>query len=67
MDLQLTRIVAAMDPRSRTFSAIVEIPNPDYSLRTGLYAEVTLSPRDAVQTSLDTTVKTKKAIRAKKD
>jgi membrane fusion protein (multidrug efflux system) len=67
MDLELTRIVAAMDPRSRTFSAIVEIPNPDYSLRTGLYADVTLSPKNATQTTPVASAKNKKAIRAKKD
>jgi len=34
--------VAAMDPRTRTFSAIAEMPNKDHALRSGLYAEVTL-------------------------
>jgi len=38
---RLTRVVAAMDPRTRTFSAIAELPNKDHSLRSGLYAEVT--------------------------
>jgi len=44
LDLRLTRVVPASDPRTRTFSAIVEIPNPDHALRSGLYAEVTLKP-----------------------
>ncbi len=44
MDLRLTRVVPASDPRTRTFSAIVEIPNPDHELRSGLYAEVKLGP-----------------------
>ncbi len=42
LDARLTRVVAAMDPRTRTFSAIAELPNADHSLRSGLYAEVTL-------------------------
>jgi len=47
LDLRLTRVVPASDARTRTFSAIVEIPNRDHSLRSGLYAEVTLRPRIA--------------------
>jgi len=39
---RLTRVVAAMDPHTRTFAAIAELPNKDHSLRSGLYAEVTL-------------------------
>jgi hypothetical protein len=31
-----------MDPRTRTVSAIVELPNHDHALRTGLYAEITM-------------------------
>ncbi len=42
LEARLTRVVAAMDPRSRTFSAIAELPNKDHALRSGLYAEVTL-------------------------
>jgi RND family efflux transporter MFP subunit len=42
LEARLTRVVAAMDPRSRTFSAIAELPNKDHGLRSGLYAEVTL-------------------------
>jgi membrane fusion protein, multidrug efflux system len=42
LDARLTRVVAAMDPRSRTFSAIVELPNKNHELRSGLYAEITL-------------------------
>jgi RND family efflux transporter MFP subunit len=40
LEARLTRVVAAMDPRSRTFSAIAELPNKDHALRSGLYAEV---------------------------
>ncbi len=43
IDQNLTRIVSASDPRTRTFTAIVEIPNPNHELRSGLYAEVTLA------------------------
>jgi RND family efflux transporter MFP subunit len=43
LDARLTRVVAAMDPRSRTFSAIAELPNKNHELRSGLYAEVALA------------------------
>jgi RND family efflux transporter MFP subunit len=42
LEARLTRVVAAMDPRTRTFAAIAELPNKDHALRSGLYAEVTL-------------------------
>jgi len=45
LDARLTRVVSALDPRTRTFSAIAELPNPDRALRSGLYAEVTLGGR----------------------
>ena len=48
LDARLTRVVAAMDPRTRTFSAIAELPNKDHGLRSGLYAEVTLGGSGAV-------------------
>ncbi len=48
LDARLTRIVSAVDPRTRTFAAIAELPNHDRALRSGLYAEVTLeSPKAA--------------------
>jgi RND family efflux transporter MFP subunit len=47
MDARLTRVVAAMDPRTRTFSAIAELPNKDRALRSGLYAEVSLGGNGA--------------------
>jgi RND family efflux transporter MFP subunit len=52
LEARLTRVVAAMDPRTRTFAAIAEMPNKDHALRSGLYAEVTLgggktAPADA--------------------
>jgi len=43
LDARLTRVVAAMDPRTRTFSAIAELPNKDHGLRSGLYAEVSFA------------------------
>lgn len=42
LDAHLTRVVAALDPHTRTLSAIAELPNRDHALRSGLYAEVTL-------------------------
>jgi multidrug efflux pump subunit AcrA (membrane-fusion protein) len=42
LEARLTRVVAAMDPHTRTFAAIAELPNKDHALRSGLYAEVTL-------------------------
>ncbi len=47
LEARLHRVVAALDPRSRTFSAIAEIPNRDHALRTGLYAEITLTGKPA--------------------
>ncbi len=35
----VTRIVASIDPRTRNFPVIVEIPNPDGALLPGLFAE----------------------------
>jgi multidrug efflux pump subunit AcrA (membrane-fusion protein) len=63
LDLRLTRVVSASDPRTRTFSAIVEIPNPDHSLRSGLYAEVTLRPRGTPALTTTDTGKIKKRVR----
>jgi RND family efflux transporter MFP subunit len=42
LDARLTRVVSALDPRTRNFSAIAEIPNKEHALRSGLYAEITL-------------------------
>jgi RND family efflux transporter MFP subunit len=42
---KISRIVPANDPRTRSFSAIIELPNRDHSLRSGLYAEVQRSGR----------------------
>jgi RND family efflux transporter MFP subunit len=47
LDARLTRVVAALDPRTRNFAAVAEIPNHDHALRSGLYAEVTLTRRQA--------------------
>jgi RND family efflux transporter MFP subunit len=43
LEARLTRVVAALDPRTRTFSAIAELPNKDHGLRSGLYAEVSFA------------------------
>jgi RND family efflux transporter MFP subunit len=67
LDLRLTRVVASSDPRTRTFSAIVEIPNREHSLRSGLYAEVTLRPRGAPALTTTDTGKIKKRVRSPKD
>jgi multidrug efflux pump subunit AcrA (membrane-fusion protein) len=67
LDARLTRVVAAMDPRSRTFSAVAELPNPDHSLRSGLYAEVTLSRTATVAAETVTTASKKRPLRSKKD
>jgi RND family efflux transporter MFP subunit len=37
---KISRVVPANDPRTRSFSAIIELPNRDYALRSGVYAEV---------------------------
>jgi len=63
LDLRLTRVVSSSDPHTRTFSAIVEIPNRDHSLRSGLYAEVTLRPRGAAALTTTDTGKIKKHVR----
>jgi len=63
MDLRLTRVVSSSDPHTRTFSAIVEIPNSDHTLRSGLYAEVTLRPRSAPALTTTDTGKIKKRVR----
>jgi RND family efflux transporter MFP subunit len=63
LDLRLTRVVSSSDPHTRTFSAIVEIPNRDHSLRSGLYAEVTLRPRSAPALTTTDTGKIKKRVR----
>lgn len=39
----VTRFAGAVDPRSRTMLTEVEIPNPGYRLRPGMYARVTLT------------------------
>ncbi|MGB8299297.1 MAG: efflux RND transporter periplasmic adaptor subunit [Polyangia bacterium] len=67
LDLRLTRVVPSSDPHTRTFSAIVEIPNRDHSLRSGLYAEVTLRPRGAAALTTTDTGKIKKHVSSPKD
>jgi len=64
LDLRLTRVVSSSDPHTRTFSAIVEIPNSDHTLRSGLYAEVTLRPRGAPVLTTTDIGKIKKRVRS---
>ena len=70
LEARLTRVVAAMDPRTRTFAAIAELPNKDHALRSGLYAEVTLggsktAPADAGKVKV--AIKKPAATKARKD
>jgi RND family efflux transporter MFP subunit len=67
LDLRLTRVVAASDPRTRTFTAIVEIPNADRALRSGLYAEVTLRSRGSSGATASDASKGGKRVRSAKD
>ncbi len=43
---QISALVPAADPQSRTFRVKVELPNPDYRLGSGLYARVLLPTGD---------------------
>jgi RND family efflux transporter MFP subunit len=65
VDARLTRVVAAMDPRTRTFSAIAELPNKDRALRSGLYAEVSLGGTGAAPAAGKVKVAAKKSAPAK--
>jgi len=67
LETRLTRVVAAMDPRTRTFSAIAEMPNKDHALRSGLYAEVTLGESKSTESASPSKAKvaTKKAAATK--
>jgi HlyD family secretion protein len=40
----VTRTATAMDPASRTMRVEIDLPNPDGTLRPGMYAKVTLRP-----------------------
>ncbi|MEK6606842.1 MAG: efflux RND transporter periplasmic adaptor subunit [Myxococcota bacterium] len=40
---KVARVVPVLDPRTRTFAAIVEIPNADHVLRSGLFGEARLA------------------------
>ncbi len=39
----VTRVVGSVDPRTRTFPVIAELPNPEGALRPGLFAHVSLA------------------------
>ncbi len=67
VEARVTRVVSAMDPHTRTFSAIAELPDASHSLRSGLYAEVTVGSA-AAPASVATKGKAKKiATRGRKD
>ncbi len=60
IDAHVTRVVASMDARSRTFAVIFEIPNPERTLWSGMFADVRLSesaPRAALKPAIATQVK----------
>ena len=40
IDARVARVVPSVDPRTRTFPVIAEIPNPGMALRPGMFAEV---------------------------
>ncbi len=40
----VTRIATALDPATRTMRVEIDLPNPDGTLRPGMYAKVTLRP-----------------------
>ncbi len=67
LDVRLTRVVSASDPKTRTFAAIVEIPNLDHTVRSGLYAEVTIKPDAPEPATAAAPVKAKKRARVNKD
>jgi RND family efflux transporter MFP subunit len=46
VDATLTRVVASIDSRTRTFSAVVELPNPDRALWAGMFVDVRLAPAE---------------------
>jgi multidrug efflux pump subunit AcrA (membrane-fusion protein) len=47
----VTRIAAALDPATRTMRAEIDLPNPNETLRPGMYAQVTLTPETVAQTT----------------
>jgi RND family efflux transporter MFP subunit len=47
----VTRIATALDPATRTMRAEIDLPNPDETLRPGMYAQVTLTPQAVAQTT----------------
>jgi RND family efflux transporter MFP subunit len=67
LDAHLTRVVAAMDPRTRTFSAIAELPNKDHALRSGLYAEIALGGSKTATPDASASKTKKVSLRTSKD
>jgi cobalt-zinc-cadmium efflux system membrane fusion protein len=59
LDARISRVAASVDPESRTVTARVELPNPDRTLKAGVFVraqiavaaehDALLVPRDAVQ------------------
>jgi RND family efflux transporter MFP subunit len=67
LNAHLTRVVAAMDPRTRTFSAIAELPNKDHALRSGLYAEIALGGSKTATLEASASKTKKVSLRTSKD
>ena len=42
----VTRIATALDPATRTMKVEIDLPNPNETLRPGMYAQVTLTPAE---------------------
>ena len=47
LEAKLTRVVASVDARTRSFAAIIELPNPDRSLWAGMFVDVRLTAPDS--------------------
>jgi RND family efflux transporter MFP subunit len=60
--VQITRFAEALDPSSRTMRTEVELPNPDGTLRPGMYGTVTI----AVETHPDALTVPEAAVRREK-
>ncbi|MFH1130529.1 MAG: efflux RND transporter periplasmic adaptor subunit, partial [Pseudomonadota bacterium] len=43
INAKISRVVPSLDPRTRSFGAIVTLDNPKHELRPGMFVEVTLS------------------------
>ena len=43
LSAKLTRVVSSVDARTRTFAAIIELPNPDRALWAGMFVDIRLA------------------------